>query len=271
MYYFLYFPNIVLQMRFSLKNFLNSSISRKVYLFLALLLVLFFACNDFIIPWYVNQGGVVELPSLVGLELSAARRILDSLHLETRKADVRLDNEHPAGVVIIQNPAAGEKVKRGRRIYLTLSGGESTVVVPNIRGRTVRDTKFVLEREGLLMGTMEYAPSDSFPQNTVIEQHPSPGSKLRRDSYVSVVVSQGSVFQKVAVPDLAGKTFKEASSMLLQSGLKVGNITYLPSADLLPNTIIEQYPRSGEMVANGQAIDLFIVQGGEQKKQILEN
>jgi beta-lactam-binding protein with PASTA domain len=258
-------------MRLSAKKIFSSPISRRVYLFLALLLVLFFLCNDFIIPWYVNQGGIVEVPSMVGLEFSAAKNILDSLHLEGRKADVRMDNEHPAGVVIIQNPAAGEKVKRGRRIYLTVSGGELDVNVPDIKGRTVRDTKFVLEREGLLMGTMEYQPSDSFPQNTIIEQHPSPGTKTKRESYVSVIVSQGSVFQKVAVPDLAGKTFKEANSILFQSGLKVGNITYLPSADLLPNTIIEQYPRAGEMVINGQAIDLFIVQGGEQKKEILEN
>ena len=254
----------------SSKNILNSPISRRIYLFLALLLVLFFVCNDFLIPWYVNHGGVIQVPSVVGLDLAAATHILDSLRLEPKKSDVRLDNEHAEGVVIIQNPAAGENVKQGRRIYLTVSGGESYVSVPNIKGRTVRDTKFVLERQGLLMGTMEYQPSDSFPQNTIIDQHPSQGAKVKRESYVSVVVSQGSVYQKVAVPDVTGKTFKEASALLAQSGLKVGNITYLPSPDLLPNTIIEQYPRSGEMVVSGQAIDLFIVQGGEQKKEILE-
>ncbi len=255
----------------SIKKVLISPAFRKVYLLLALCLLLFFVCNDFLLPWYVNQGGTIEVPMLVGMDSSKAKRILDSLHLEARKADVRLDNEHPAGVVITQNPIAGEIVKRGRRVYLTVSGGEMAVVVPDIKGRTLRETKFVLEREGLLVGTMEYQPSDSFPQNTVIEQHPAPGTRIKRESYVSLVVSQGSIFQKVAVPDLAGKTFKEAAAILAQSGLKIGNITYLSSADLLPNTIIEQYPRAGEMVVNGQAVDLFIVQGGEPKKQILEN
>ncbi len=258
-------------MPLSSKNIFNSPVSRRLYLFLALLLVLFFVCNDFLVPWYVNRGGIIKVPSVIGLDLARAERILDSLHLEPRKADVRLDNEHPEGMVIIQNPAAGESVKSGRRIYLSVSGGEAYVSVPNIKGRTVRDTKFVLERQGLLLGTLEYQPSDSFPQNTIIDQRPPQGAKVKRESYVSVVVSQGSVYQKVAVPELTGKTFKDASTLLAQSGLKVGNITYLPSPDLLPNTIIEQYPRAGEMVVSGQAIDLFIVQGGAQKKEILEN
>ena len=191
--------------------------------------------------------------------------------LEARQGETRVDKDHLAGIVIIQNPAQGSKVKKGRRIYLTISEGEQLVQVPNIRGRTLRDASFVLEREGLKLGAVEYQSSEESPPNTVIEQKVAPGTKVKRDIYVSVVISQGKTDRKVSVPDLRGKTLTEAGKILANNGLKLGNITYIPSTELLPNTVVDQFPRVSELVAFGQAIDLFVVQGGEKKKNILEN
>ncbi len=254
----------------SAKSFLNTK-TRKAIAVIVVLIVLFVIFNNLVLPWYVNQGGIVEVPSLVGIPVEQAEHILDSLHLVARKSETRLDKEHPAGTVIGQNPLAGEKVKQGRRVYVSVSGGELQVAVPSIKGRTMRDARFALEREGLRMGAVQYQPSDEFPQNTIIDQEPGPGTKLKQDAFVSVTVSQGSISQKVSVPDLTGKPFRDASTILIGAGLKLGNITYLHSPELLPNTVIEQYPRAGEMVPSGQAIDLFVVQGGETKKEILEN
>ncbi|MBI1807239.1 MAG: PASTA domain-containing protein [Ignavibacteria bacterium] len=253
------------------KKILTSNRSRKIFLYLGVILLLFFLCNDLVIPWYVNHGGVLTVPSVVGVNFDLAKRILDSLGLEGRQADVRLDREHPAGEVIIQNPMAGDKVKKGRRIYLTVSGGELLVTVPNVKGRTLRDARFGLEREGLKLGAVEYQSSEEFPTNTIIEQKIAPGTKVKKDVYVSVIVSQGSVSQSIIVPDVTGKTLTQAGIILSGSGLRSGNVTYIPSADLLPNTVVDQYPRGGERVINGQAVDLFVVQGAEKKKEILEN
>ncbi len=254
-----------------LKDMLASGMAKKVYLVLAICLVFFVVCNDFLLPWYVNQGGILIVPPVVGMKFEDAKHLLDSLGLEGRKGDVRLDREHPEGVVIVQNPIAGDRVKIGRRIYLTVSGGELLVTVPSVKGRTVRDARFVLEREGLKLGAVEYQPSDSFPQNTVMEQGIAPGTRTKRDKYVSIVVSQGSLSQKVTIPDLSGKTLTEATNLLTSMGLKPGNISYVPSMDLLPNTVVDQYPRGGELVGIGSAVDLIIIQGGEKKKELLEN
>lgn len=258
-------------MKPSIKEMLASGVAKRVYLVLAIGLVFFVVCNDFLIPWYVNQGGILMVPSVVGMNFDDAVRVLDSLGLEARKGDVRMDREHPEGVVIIQNPVAGDRVKSGRRIYLTVSGGELLVTVPSVKGRTIREARFVLEREGLKLGAVEYQPSDSFPQNTVVEQGVAAGTKIKRDKYVSVVVSQGSLSQKVTIPDLSGKTLTEATNLLASIGLKPGNISYVPSMDLLPNTVVDQYPRGGELVPLGSAVDLIIIQGGEKKKELLEN
>ncbi len=252
------------------KKILTSRTAKKLYLVFGLFLVLFVVCNDVVIPWYVNQGGIVKVPSVTGVPFDEAVRILDSIGLEPRKGDVRSDRSHKAGYVIIQNPIAGHEVKRGRRVYLTVSGGEVQVVVPNIKGRTLRDARFALEREGLQLGAIEYSTSDQFPPNTIMEQKIGAGAKVKRDTYVSIVVSQGSSSQTVTVPDVTGKPLSEAEAMITAAGLRRGNVTYAVSSDLLPNTVLEQFPRKGEIVAKDQPIDLVVVQGGEKRKDAFE-
>jgi beta-lactam-binding protein with PASTA domain len=243
------------------KNFI-----RKIFIAIGLFFVLFIVCNDFLLPWYVEHGSTVDVPDVVGLSVEDAMRRLDSLGLEGRKGDVRTDREHPAGIVIVQNPVSGHAVKKGRRVYLTISGGEESVDVPSVRGRTLRDATFLLERAGLRLGDVAHEPSGEYPVNTIIEQGYAPGAKVHKDARISVTVSLGPVALSIAVPDLIGKPLSEAKKLIGAAGIVLGNITYIPSADLLPNTVVEQFPHAGELVEAKQAIDLVVVQGAEQKK-----
>jgi len=245
----------------------HKSFVKKVFLGLALFLLLFVVCNDFILPWYVEHGSTTDVPDVVGMSLEEATHALDSVALEGRQGDVRPDREHPAGTVVVQNPIAGHAVKKGRRVYLTVSGGEESVNVPSIRGRTLRDATFLLERTGLRLGDVTHEPSEDYPVNTIIDQGHAPGIRVRKDTRISITVSLGPVSLNVAVPDLIGKSLSEAKKILETVGIKLGNVTYIPSADLLPNTVIEQYPHAGELVEAKQAIDLVVVQGAAKDRE----
>ncbi len=258
-------------MQKNVRRFLTSRNAKRTYLVLAFCLVMFFVCNDILLPWYVNSGGIIEVPAAVGQPYDKAEETINAVGLEAMKGDVRMDREHPAGTVILQNPVEGSKVKRGRRVYLTVSGGEILVAVPNLNGRTLRDAKYALEREGLRLGAIEYRSSDQYPLNTIMEQLTPFGAKVKHDAYVSVVISQGLTTEKIAVPDLSGKNLTEAEKILNAVSLKVGNITFVPSPDLLPNTILQQFPPAGELVMNGQPVDLIIIQAGDKKKELFEN
>jgi beta-lactam-binding protein with PASTA domain len=63
-------------------------------------------------------------------------------------------------------------------------------------------------------------------------------------------------------------TFADTERILIQAGLRIGNITYKVSPDLLPNTVIDQYPKAGELVPSGQAVDLVVAQRGEKSTDI---
>lgn len=222
-------------------------------------------------PWYVDRGGEMSTPSVIGMKFEDAQRLLDSLGLNGMQGDIRADHKYPVGSVINQNPPPGKLVNHGRRIYLTISGGEKLVVVPNLRGRTVRDGTFRLEREGLKLGSIEYATSDEFPPNTIISQQIPPDMKVRHDTYVSVVVSEGKTSNRVAVPNLNGKTLADAEQALKAIGLVLGNVAFEPLPSFLPNTIIDQFPHSGETVSQGQAVDVVVVKEAEAKATGSEN
>lgn len=244
----------------------HKNLVRKFFIGISLFFVLFVVCNDFLLPWYVEHGSTVAVPDVVGLSMEEAARRLDSLGLEGRQGDVRPDRDHPEGMVVIQNPVAGHAVKKGRRVYLTVSGGEESVSVPSVRGRTLRDATFLLERTGLRLGEVSHAPSGEYPVNTIIDQGRAPGSKAKKEARVDVTVSLGPVTLSIVVPDLIGKTLSDAKKTIEAAGISIGNITYIPSPDLLPNTVIEQFPQAGDLVEAKQAIDLVVVQGAEQKK-----
>jgi beta-lactam-binding protein with PASTA domain len=255
-----------------LTKILTSARAKRVYVISSSLIVLLLVCDNIVMPWLVSRGGIVEVPEVTGLKSERAQSILDSLGLEPRQSEIRPDLRYPLGRVIAQVPAAGAKVRPGRRIYLTVSGGEPVAQVPSLKGRSLRDAEFALQRVGLGLGSTSFMPSDDFPPNTVIDQSVAAGSMVKKGSPIAVVISQGKESDRIAVPEVVGKILTEAEKTLTQRGLKVGNVSYQENLELLPNTVLAQYPRGGELVSLGQPIDLFVVQVGAKKpKEVLEN
>ena len=242
---------------------------RKLSIAAGAALALFFLLNNVALPLYVNHGGTLSVPGVTGLPLADARSQLESAGLQPVEADTRPDPDRPPGTVIYQNPAPQALVKHGRRVYLTVSGGEALVVVPQLRGRSMRDAKFALERYGLQLGSISFEPSTVYPENTIVAQSLGADSRIARGARVNIAVSSGgAVGGGISVPSVVGKTVTEAEKILQAQGLNVGNITYQLSYELIPNTVVEQFPRAGESVTGGQKIDLFVVKVGRPTEEI---
>ncbi len=243
---------------------LQSKSIRPIYWISGTLFIGLFVIDSFVMPYYVNKGGTVTVPNVVGLSEDEAKRLLDSLQFVPKRGEVRQDNTYPVGHVILQNPAADQTVKTGRRVYLTISGGEQDVIVPSLRGRSIRDAKFALDRAGLKQGAIQYQVSIELPEGTIISQDIPAGSKVRKNTYISVLVSAGESIDSIFVPALIGKTFSEAQKILKEKGLRIGNVTYQLNDELLPNTVIDQLPRENEVVTTQKEVDLFVVQAPDK-------
>ncbi len=250
------------------KLLLRSKATRRLLGILGILLAIFVLFNYVLLPMYVNHGSRHTVPRLVGLSFEEAKSALDTARLVAVQGETRPDPTYPEGIVTAQNPLPGAIVKEGRRVYLSVSGGEVMVSVPLLRGKSARDARFALERNGLRLGGVTYDYSESFPENTIIDQSLRADVRVGRGTVVSVTVSKGRTEQEITIPSLIGKTLTEAQKILEGAGMRVGIVTSQPSFDLLPNTIVDQFPRPGEMAKVGTEIDLFVVKVGKPTDEI---
>ena len=223
--------------------------------------------DSFIMPFYVQRGKTTTVPDVVGLSIGDAKKKLLDIGLEPKEAEYKTDKRYKIGTVVVQNPNAESEVKYGRGVYLTISGGEERVDVPNLRGKSVREAAFNLERCGLKLGSISYEPSEDIFPNTIIRQEIQPNKKVTSGSQIDVVVSQGRSTDIRVVPDVSSKTLTEAEKVLTDAGFRIGNITYQVNMEMLPNTILDQYPRSGELMQLGTIVDLIVAQKTEMKSK----
>ena len=241
---------------------------RKLLILAGAIVAFFLVVNYVALPLYVNREGTLPVPNVTGTPLEEAKETLAKAGLEPVEADTRPDPEQPVGTVVFQNPGAQSIVKSGRRVYLTISGGEVRVSVPQLRGRSLREAKFALERYGLKLGGISFEQSKQFPENTIVAQSVPVDSRLPKGSKVAITVSSGSGTGGTVVPNVVGRTVTEAERILQSAGLKAGNVTYRLSYELIPNTVVEQFPRAGESVTSGQNVDLFVIKAGKPTEEI---
>ena len=170
----------------------------------------------------------------------------------------------------LQKPDAGSVVKEGRTVYLYVSGGDKIIAVPQLKGKSLLDAKFALERLGLKLGRVERIQS-SHPEDMIFDQQFAEGTRLKQGEFVGVTISAGRGGGTILVPDLIGKSLTEARKILADSSLIIGKINYQPSSTLLPNTILDQYPSSGNTLNPGSAVDLFVTKPADRFEPNEEN
>ncbi|OGU74166.1 MAG: hypothetical protein A2V93_07605 [Ignavibacteria bacterium RBG_16_34_14] len=253
----------------TMKNILQKPFIKKLLLILAAIIVTILVFDYLIFPWYVSSPEVT-VPTVKGLSEEEAFERLEDANLEPVIGDTTYDVKFAKGLIVLQRPDAGEVVKEGRRIYLFLSGGEPLVMVPNLKGKSIRDAKFSLERIGLKLGRIEEIPSNN-PKDMIFDQEFAEGTTLKKGSFVGIYISIGEGEGSVEVPDLVGKSLSEAEKMLTDNSLTIGKINYQRSFSLLPNTVLDQYPSKGNKVNPGDKVDLFVTKAAEPgEKEVIE-
>jgi len=252
-----------------MKKILRKSIIRNILYALLGFVILILLLDNLIMPWFVSSPETT-VPQVVGLQVSEAVNILEADGFEPLISDTSYGLQVPVGAVFFQKPDAGAVVKEGRTVFLFVSGGVSTITVPQLKGKSILDAKFALERLGLKLGRVERIPS-SHPEDMIFDQQYAEGTLLKHGEFVGVTISVGRSGGSVLVPDLIGKSLTEARKILADSSLIIGKINYQPSSTLLPNTILDQYPSSGNSLNSGNAVDLFVTKPSDRNIPDEEN
>lgn len=213
--------------------------------------------NSILMPWYVKHSNLVKVPNVTGLNFLDAKKVLEQSGLDVKQGDIRYDESKPIGLVMDQAPAVDEMVKNGRRVYLTVCGGEQLMEVPRLIGKTERDARFSLVQRNLQVGEIVKKFTTEQPEDYVISQVIQPGSKVKKGTKVDLIISNGQLLGSIIVPDVVGKKLADAKKLIEDKKLKVGKITY-QSSDLPVGQVIDQYPKKDKSAKDNTPVDLFI-------------
>jgi beta-lactam-binding protein with PASTA domain len=253
-----------------MKKLFEKPIVKKSLIALGAIIGFILIMDNIVMPLYVSSPETI-VPKVIGLDEADAIQILKDEDFKPVISDTSYGVSLPPGKIFLQKPEGGKVVKKGRTIFLFISGGQQTVAVPLLKGKSVLDARFALERIGLKLGNIDEAASDQ-PKDMIFDQQFAQGTMLRKGQSVGVSVSIGKGFGDIEVPDLIGKSLSEAREVLSKNSLTVGKINYQISNTLLPNTILDQYPAPGNKLNSGEGVDLFLTKQGtlEDKKEITE-
>jgi len=245
-----------------LKDILTSRIVKQiVFTFLGLVgfLILF---DKVLMPMYVRPSRIVTVPDVTKKSFAEAKQTLIAAGLDAKEGFTRFDSKSTKGTVLSQNPPPDQKVKSGRTVYLTINSGERPpATVPDLKGRTLQDAKFALERIGLQIGDVHYTYSRNAVENQVTAQEIPKGASVKAGTPVGLTVVKAtdeSSIRTLSVPDVTGRTLAEASRMLTDAGFAVGGILPKYSASLVPNTVLDQSPSAGDMAPQGKPVNLIV-------------
>ncbi len=238
-----------------MKNFLKKSFVIGIT-FIVIGGVLLFLIDKVVMPNYVASPEV-KLPNLIGQHKQVAIETLKNLGLNPVIKGTRYDVNFPKDHIMFQNPAGNTNVKIHRNVYLFVSGGEPLVKLPDLTGKTLRDAKITIERLGLGIKNIEKVRSE-FPADIVVEQEYPEGSVLEKGDSIVIKISVGPKIGMIRVPNLLGKSLKKAKRILRNNSLMLGKISYQKSPNLLPNTVIDQYPSENKLVAVGDSVDVIV-------------
>lgn len=147
----------------------------------------------------------------------------------------------------------------GVTIYRSYFAIPDEIEVPAINGKDIQEVNQMLTRLGLRLRIEEGRHNDKFPSRIVISQDPEPGKTVRKDREVLAVVSLGP--ERLAVPDLRGKSLREAKMLLANSRLELGKVSYTKADSGRPDEVIRQKPTAGALVKRSDSINVEMNRG----------
>jgi len=139
----------------------------------------------------VVSGGqrYATVPGVVGMSRELALNALESAGFDAGDVSERPSNE-PRGAVIDSRPRPGTQAPIPSAVSLVLSAGPTTVVVPDVVGRSLADARLLLRQVGLTVGDVQWglgAVADA--SASVVSQSPPAGAQASAGSRVNVSVA----------------------------------------------------------------------------------
>lgn len=210
---------------------------------------------------------VVEVPTVINLDKEQAFNELERRGLKANILSSEQSDEYEKGKVMSQDPTQNSKANRGSTVNLVISEGRE-VEVPDLSNKTISQAEEMLKEKGLKLGRTNSSKSDEVEKDLIINQNPSPNTKLQTGTEIDITVSTGSdkKVRTVEVPNLIGKSEQDARAIISQYALRLRDVNYANSNDVARGIVMNQSISSGTEVAKNSKIDFTVSLGAGETK-----
>jgi serine/threonine-protein kinase len=157
----------------------------------------------------------VEVPNLLGLDRVQAQASLQQvgLVLSPDQGTQVAEDDKDIGRVLVQDPAAGGRLAKGKAVAITVGVAPETVGVPDVVGTNIDQAQ-----RNIVVAHLTAAVQDvdsTAPKGQVLRQNPGGGNTVKAGATVTLTVSRGNQIQ---MPDLRGQTPTQAQNALRKLG-----------------------------------------------------
>ncbi len=140
-------------------------------------------------------------------------------------------------------------------------GRPDTIQAPEVIGLSLSKAKRILQEEKIHVVVKDSLFSETVRLDVVMDQSPGPGSKIKEDGTMFLVVSKGS--KMVKVPDVLGLPFQDAMLSLRNYELRSTIVDSMYSSRYPQNSVVKSIPSANSKVEKRSLVKLTLSRGTE--------
>lgn len=247
------------------KKTLLKSWLRTIAIAAAILIFIVIASIVFL-SGYTRHGERFVLPSFSGMTMEEANALNEEMEITFDVLDSIYVEAMVPGAIIDQYPKAGNFIKSGRRVSVTINTyAPKNVKVPYVAGYSLRQAKNRLVSSGLQIAKLVYVPD--IATNNVVRQEYE-GTTISSESNITVPVNSkvtlyvglGEGAAPIKAPNLLGEAYYIAKDRLWEEGLNLNVSEHEKMSRMQAQKAIvyKQDPTPGDYLQYGDIVQLYI-------------
>jgi serine/threonine-protein kinase len=203
---------------------------------------------------------LIEIPAVAGMTQAEALLELQQFGFNVIP-EPNASETVEEGRVIGTKPAGGDQAEDGAFIIVYVSLGAEAFPVPPVVGQDLVRASELIEKAGLVLGTVEQIPDEEAPTGEVISQDPPAGEDAAPGTAVNLVVSTG--LEEFPIPDdLTRRSEGDVGFILGNLGLSVVFDTEF-SPEIPKGFVVRTDPPAGATVKKGDEVTVYVSDGPE--------
>ena len=257
------------------KGFFSNWIVKNLLLAAVLVAAILLGVN-IILGIITQHGKEISVPDFTNMSVAEARETARHSSVRVDVIDSVYVRRMQRGAVFTQTPAPGSKVKKGRRVLLTINTViPKQVTMPNLVGYSMRQAKAELSSRGLALGRLVYV-SDIATNNVLRQLYqnkeiPS-GTSVESGAAIDLVVGLNSEDSRTYAPNTVGMKYLHAVDAVHDNSLNVTRLVFDREVrdynDSLNAVVYKQSPASVETpLTMGAGVALWLTLDPEKIPQ----